>query len=324
MTSGRRPVEDREAEAAAWAARLDAAPGQTHSGLDAWFAHDPRNAGALLRAQAALALFEPDAASPEIIETRQPAPWWKRRALVVGGGVFGVAASCMALLLTGSPTQTYATDIGELRSLALSDGSSVAIDAQSLIRIDFTQDRRDVHLSAGRVLFRAAHRPARPFRVIVGDVVVTDIGTAFQVEREGRSGAVDVLVTEGAVRVDTGAGRVELHAGQQARFPESADGIRPQPVRLKPADVERQLSWLQGRLDLDGETLDDAVFEMNRHSGVRLRVGDPALGRESLYGSFRMDDAAGFARAAAVSLGTKIHTNPNEIVIGTQKTGRPE
>ena len=318
-TSGIRSVEDVEAEAAAWAAKLDAAPDQHHTGLDDWFARDPKNAGALLRAQAALALFEPEATSPAKIETRERnSP--DRRRILVWGGAFALAVSSAALFLTGLPSETYTTHTGEFRSLALSDGSSVAIDAQSRIDIAFTQNSRDVHLATGRVLFRAAHSMTRPFRVIVDDIVVTDIGTAFQVERAERSGAVDVLVTEGAVRVDTPSSHLELKAGQRASFPHLPGKLPPQAVRLTQAGVERQLSWREGRLELDGETLDTAISEMNRHSGVQLRVGTPALGRASLYGSFRMDDSAGFARAVAVSLGTKAHLDAKGIVIGEEKT----
>jgi transmembrane sensor len=317
--SGKKSVEDLEAEAAAWAAKLDAAPDRTHPGLDEWFAQDPKHAGALLRAQAMLAMFEP--ASPVEEKPAELAPAnapWKRRA-IMGGGAAALAASLAAALLIGRPGESYATQTGEVRSLALSDGSSVAIDAKSRIDIDFDAARRDVHLQAGKVLFRAAHA-RRPFRVIVDDIVITDVGTAFLVTDDEAAGQVDVLVTEGAVMVDGPAGRVSLVAGQRARFAKApATKVLPTPLRVASADIERTLAWREGRLELDGETLDSAVAEINRHSRLQLRVAGAALGRESLYGSFRMDDAAGFARAAAASLGTEARADPDGIVIGTAK-----
>lgn len=312
-------VEEREAEAAAWAANLDAAPDQARPGLDQWLAQDPKHAGALLRAQAALAIFEPASDGANTATEESTARPWRRSAILGGGGA-ALAASLAAFLLIGSPDETYQTQIGEIRSLALSDGSSVSIDAKSRIDIDFDAKRRDVHLQAGKVLFRAAHNAERPFRVIVDSIVITDIGTAFQVTDGGPSGDVEILVTEGAVRVDSPAGRVTLFIGQRARFSKAAsDRVVPVPVAVAPADIERTLAWRDGQLELNGETLDSAVAEINRHSRLQLRVGNAELGRESLYGSFRMDDATGFARAAATSLGTEARSEPGGIVIGPQK-----
>lgn len=317
--SSEKPVERMEAEAAAWAAKLDATPNGTHPGLDEWFARDSRHAGALLRAQAALAVFDPESRvedQPVVAASRSA---WKKLAFL-GGGTAALAASLAAVLVIDVSKERYQTQIGEVRSLALSDGSSVSIDAKSRIDIDFDARTRDVHLQAGRVLFRATHNAERPFRVVVGSVIITDIGTAFQVTDEGNAEGVEVLVTEGSVRVDAPAGRIELVAGQRARFSKIAsDGARPELGRVAPADIERALAWRQGLLELNGETLASAVAAFNRHSRLQLRIGDASLARERLYGSFRMDDAAGFARATAASLGTEARTEPNGIVIGPQK-----
>jgi len=314
-TSGGKSVEQLEAEAAAWATKLDAAPDQTLPGLNEWCAQDPKHAGALLRAQAALALFDPASrAEDPPLPARKPA--WKRLA-AAGGGTAALAASLAAFLLTGAPKERYETQIGEIRSVALSDGSSVSIDAKSRIEVAFDAKRRDVRILSGKALFHAAHNAERPFRVIVDTVVITDVGTIFQVTDDDPSGNVEVLVTQGAVHVESPAGQVDLAAGQRARFSKLAiSGPRPKPVRIAPADIDRMLAWRDGRLELDGETLDSAVADINRHSRLQLRVGSAALGRESLYGSFRMDDAAGFARAAALSLGTEARTEPDGIVIG--------
>ena len=318
-SSGGKSVEELEAEAAAWAAKLHAAADQDHPGLNKWLAQNPRHAGALLRAQAALALFDPAFHNEDAPARDEKASAWKRR-VIAGGGTAALAASFAAFLLTGSPSERYETQIGEVRSVALSDGSSVSIDAKSRIDIAFDAKHRDVHMQSGKALFRAAHDAQRPFRVIVDNIVVTDIGTIFQVSDDDPSGDVEVLVTQGAVRVDSPGGRVDLTAGQRAQFPKlAANGPRPQTARVAPVDIERMLAWRDGRLELDGETLDSAVADINRHSRLQLRVGNAELGRQSLYGSFRMDDAVGFARAAALSLGTEARSDADGIVIGPPK-----
>jgi transmembrane sensor len=322
-TSGKKQVERLEAKAAAWAAKIDAFPDQAHPELDGWIAEHPKHAGALLRAQAALALFSPTSHAderPPIIAAR---PFWRRPAILATGGA-ALAASFAAMVLISPHAETYKTQTGEVRFVALSEGSSVAIDSRSHIEIDFDAASRDVHLESGRVLFRAAHNARRPFRVIVDKVVITDMGTAFQVDDNDRTGNVEVLVTEGAVRVDTPTGTLELQAGERAFFSQKATGAAPTAARLDQPAVERQLAWREGRLELNGETLDSAVVEINRHSRLQLIVGSEALGRQRLYGSFRTDDAPGFARAAAVSLGVDARAEPDGIVIGFREKVRPD
>lgn len=311
-----------EAEAAAWAARLDAGNPQPN-GLDTWLAAEPRHAGALLRAQAILALAtqahdddeeQPDAGEP----ASAAAPVGGRRAGWFVSIAVAAAASIGAVAWFGMAGEVYQTQVGEVRSLALSDGSSVSLDATSRIDVAYGRSFRDIHLKSGKALFRAAHRPERPFRVLVGDIVVTDIGTAFQISDEPRSGRIDVLVTEGSVRVAYPGGRVELVAGQRGSFAKGGSA-RIDGARVAPADIERALAWRDGRLDLAGEPLAAAVAEINRYSRLPVRIADPAIAREPLYGSFRLDDAAGFARASAASLGVPVRVSSDGIVIGVAK-----
>lgn len=321
MASSDAKLVDIEAQAAVWATKLDAAPDRDHPGLDEWFAEDPRHAGALLRAQALLAAFTPPA-SNAVAQTYGTAPQksrWPHRALL-GGGISALAASLAAFLLLPPRHETYETQIGEVRSLALSDGSSVSIDAKSRIDLHFDGRNRDVHMLSGKVLFRATHDRRRPFRVILDNVTVTDIGTAFQISKDERAQSVDVLVTEGEVQVDGPAGRVSLLAGQRASFSQVASTkAKPPVIRVAATDMDRYLAWRNGLLDLDGETLDSAVAQFNRHSLVQLKVSDAALRREKLYGSFRMDDPATFARTIALGLDAEVRTVDGVIEIGARK-----
>jgi transmembrane sensor len=277
--------------------------------------------GALLRAQATLALFAPEGGVVEKEETDAPvaARSWRMPALWFAGAA-AVAASVAAFVLMGAPSESYHTQVGEVRSLALADGSSVSLDADSRIQVAYGSAAREIRLQSGKVLFRATHDVQRPFRVIVDDIVVTDIGTAFQVIDDDAGGSVQVLVTEGVVRVAYPGGHAELVAGQRAAFAKSGrGGARIERGKVTAADMDRALAWRDGRLDLAGETLDSAVAEINRHSRLRVRISDPALGREQLYGSFRLDDATGFARAAAASLGVTAQVGSQAIVIGPAK-----
>jgi transmembrane sensor len=312
-----RPVEDIEAEASAWAARIDATSDAVPAGLQEWLERDRRNAGALLRAQASLALVASPAHSvaEHVAEPGGAARW--RRSASWGLAAAGVAACVAALLLlVPTTTQQYETDMGEVRTLALSDGSSVAIDARSRLEVDYSQDARQFHLEAGKALFRAQHDEDRPFTVTIGDTTVTDIGTAFQVEQDVGTPTVKVIVTEGAVRVAAPGGNVLLKAGDSGRFStSSARPTEPRLTQMSPRDLDRIVAWRSGRLVLSGETLSEAVAQFNNRNRFQIRVVDDRLGAKRLHGVFRLDDPKGFANAAALSVGAQVRPDGDTLLI---------
>ncbi|WP_292960179.1 FecR family protein [Novosphingobium sp. UBA1939] len=327
MTSGgnsRFTVED---EAAFWAARIDAAPSDAHPGLDEWLNADPARAGALLRAQAALAMLGGGLPEAACLPSETPAPVEDADKLprkvwrwVAGGAV--LAASLAALAFLNLPrAETFEADHGEVRALALRDGSAVSVDAGSRVDVRIEDDARVTRLVRGKALFHVAHDPGKPFRVIVGDVTITDIGTVFQVSDDAEAGFVDVLVSEGAVDVEAAGARTRLVAGNRARFPRAAGAASAPPIQpVSAAAIDRALGWTSGRLELDGEPIGEAVAEMNRHNHLQVQLADPArLAGEPLYGAFRMNDPIGFARAVAVSVEGTATVGEDSIVISARK-----
>jgi transmembrane sensor len=323
------PTENEQArdvdnEAAAWAARLDARPDETLPILDEWLASDPRRSGALLRAQAILATLsgqstetdEPAGDSHDLTPSSAMPPSSARRWLMAASGALAATA---ALFLTLDDTAlVYETQTGEIKQIALADGSAMAIDARSRLEVDYDSSARRIRMENGRVIFRAAKADPRPFVVEVGTVTITDIGTEFQVFDDPGSDAIEVLVTEGVVQVDTRSTRLTLVAGQRLRV--SRSGVQTtdlKPELLPTRDMLRTTAWREGRLELDGETLNEAVAHLNRTNRVQIMIADPALGSKELFGTFQTSDPRGFAQAIAVSLDTAITERGGVIVIGS-------
>lgn len=301
-------------DAAAWAARLDRTPDDpgVSAALDAWLAADPRHAGALLRAQAMLALVC-DSAPPAGVRAAPPARIDRRHLLLGAIAASGAGLLAVPPLARHLRDERIATDIGEIRQLPMADGSTTVLNTATRIDLRLDPERRRVALRRGEALFRVARDPARPFVVEAGDVRVTAIGTAFRVRRE--AAGVDVLVLEGVVEVvDAGRPRVRLLAGEGGLF----GGETPARVeRLGSAEVARAVAWRDGRLEFDGEPLADAIAQMNRHNRRQLRLADTTHAREPLHGAFRTDDPSGFAYAIGRSLDLPVAEGPREIVLGT-------
>ena len=95
-------------------------------------------------------------------------------------------------------------------------------------------EQRAMHLH-GQAYFEVRRDEQRPFTVDVGDVLVTVLGTAFEVTAYDTSNYVEVRVRSGRVRVDAGGERIELGAGDHIRYHKQRHFLERRPA--PPAEV---------------------------------------------------------------------------------------
>jgi transmembrane sensor len=184
----------------------------------------------------------------------------------------------------------YVTSVGEQRTARLDDGSTIVLNTGTELRVEFTDQLREVRLLKGEALFNVASDAARPFRVLSHGAVAQAIGTSFVVRRNGEQTIVTVI--EGQVAVASQLGVTELKsaqlpresrrlaAGDRARVAD--DAIETTPV-ANPAAVT---AWRTGRLIFDGETLAEAAAEFNRYNEMQIVIEDTQLAGERLSGVF--------------------------------------
>ncbi|MBA4805142.1 MAG: FecR domain-containing protein [Brevundimonas sp.] len=305
----RQSASEIESDAARWVMRIDreGRSPDVEADLKAWLAGDSRRAGALLQAEAVWSMTD----RARLLE---PAP---RRA-PFGRVLAAAAATAAAVVLVGvlllERPDSYVTEVGEVRRVPLSDGSSASINTASRLEVEMGERVRRVRLDRGEAWFQVAKDAARPFRVEIGRVRVEAVGTAFSVRR--LEGGAEVRVTEGVVRTWVeGAARapVALAAGAVSIVDERAGPATP---RVEPAAIDRELAWRAGRIDLAGETLAEAAAEFNRYNARPVVIADPALADERLYGVFRLDDPESFAASVGLSLSAPVAADEAAIRIG--------
>jgi transmembrane sensor len=87
--------------------------------------------------------------------------------------------------------------------------------------------------------------------------------------------------------------------------------VRPQQsvqvTREDRSATDRRLAWRDGMVSFSGETLANAVREVNRYSRRKIEIDDPSLATKPVIGIFRVGDVDGFAQTAAVALGADVH-----------------
>ncbi|ROU04523.1 FecR family protein [Lysobacter enzymogenes] len=237
--------------------------------------------------------------------------WWVPTTMVASLLVATVVG--VGWLRSPAPVDSvrYVTQVGEQRSLRLADGTQVMLDTDSVILARFGDERREVEVDRGRVQFQVAADPARPFSVKAGTGTIRDIGTTFQVSKNGSE--VNVGLIEGAVVISNGLAQAgsALRPGQQLSYDHSGRMTPPEPLDLSVAQ-----SWPGGDLVFKNRRLDALLAEMNRYSATKLRLADPNLGKITVSGVFHIGDQAALLEALEQGWSLKAeHAADDEIVL---------
>lgn len=190
--------------------------------------------------------------------------------------------------------QTYQTAYGETRTLHLPDGSTVALNAHSALRVPrfgFTGGKgpREVLLT-GEAYFSVTHRPdSQPFIVKTAkgfEVLVH--GTKFTVSTHAYRARV--MLQTGKVQVNYGVGPAQkqlmLRPGDLVRLDQPAS-----PVVQHRVVAEPYVAWIRHRFLFDNMTLRDFGHLLSDTYGLKVVIPDPAVARRTLAGSFRADSA---------------------------------
>jgi len=304
--SGPSTREAIERQAVDYLLALNGAPDETvRQQVAAWLRSDPAHAVAYARAERAWELAdgldksEAATRSPTADEAKgkllPPARLTRRRALTGGA----IAATLAGLAGVGWFRQRdgIATAVGEIRDIRLPDGSVMHLNTNSRAVVRMTGSRRLVRLLQGEAFFDVAHDAARPFDVEMEGATVRALGTAFNIRV--RAELVELTVTEGLVGVRTEKGMAEHVPAGQGAF------IQPRTLalaRLQDGEVEQRTLWRSKVIELNGESLGQAVDEFNRYRPEPIVIGDQRIAPLRVGGRFHIDEIDQFLAAVRQTL----------------------
>jgi transmembrane sensor len=309
-------------QAAEWTIRKDRGLNDSESAELINWCSNPKNAEELKRIEGTWTLLDraADSSSAKAAAQQILSRARKRRhqhKLLALGGFFAAAAALAvgffqwtqppqeAESTPGSPivarseSVNYQVVASTAKSVELPDGSKAELNGDSMIEIEFSDSSRLIRLVSGEAYFTVVKDPQRPFLVSSAGVTVRAVGTVFNV-RLNKTGAVEVLVTEGVVRLERHDAEVSpttpsLSAGEMARIAAS-DLTGPRITLLSPtlAEIEKALAWRSLQVIFNETPLEEVVATFNRHNEHKLVIGDPALSSRTLTGVFRADNLEGF------------------------------
>jgi transmembrane sensor len=314
------------AQAAVWVTDLhgpERSP-ELEAGVRRWLAEDPRHAQAFELATDAWQrsgnlpahLEEPRPAIPLAASTRVR---HASRATRVGLGGAAVLALVLATVFYLVKDPSLSTGYAEQKTVELSDGTEVTLNANSRVSVDYTDRVRQVTLDRGEVLFSVTKHQSRPFVVIIGSRKVIALGTSFEVRREDTAEhSFTVTLIEGRVAIEPLAAPdlipfsamdaiTLLDPGQRLRFAANA------PDAVDSPSIDKVTAWQHGQLIFEDTSIREAAKEFNRYGKRRLTI-DPSVSENLRVGGvFRIGDPDSFAHAMANAYRLRIIERTDEL-----------
>jgi transmembrane sensor len=305
-----------EAAAARWLARHEAGPLDEADAraFNDWCAGDPRRLGAFVRLQAVSARLDRAGALSGM-------PVRPRRSWVYPAT--GIAAALALAVWPASyavhdllHTQRFSTDIGQQYRAALPDGTLVELNTATKVAVELTPDAREVRLPRGEAMFEVAHDGKRPFVVKTRLADVRATGTVFSVCTEK---GLEVAVREGTVEVMR-EGMLIARVAAGETFSMDKDGKVISHQSNQDDRITRELAWRDGKVAFAGETLAQAVDELNRYNREKVEIADPQTAAIHVGGYFRATDPEGFARALEKSFPVVAEVGDDKVVLRARPT----
>jgi len=330
MSANARPGRSDEAvreEAVAWLAKLRSGPNASEeAAFEDWYADDPRHAGvydALLDnwdKMGTAALTPVGRMRARLTGRRGRGPRYIIAAAAAFLAVILAGAGCYRLGLLGAPTTEIASRVGEIRPVALPDGTQVTLDTMSAIRVAYSGSERRVALVKGRARFDVAHDMTRPFIVAAGASLVIAHGTLFDVALH--HGGLTISLLRGSVEVRTSGDQANgLRESRRMLAPGQSmfihDHAAPGPSSsINPDDT----GWPMEMHSFNDESLEDVIAAVNRTGATRIVLADPSAAGARYTGTLAIHDPAAVAQMLAASYDLALSRDGRgDIVLGAKE-----
>lgn len=173
--------------------------------------------------------------------------------------------------------------------LELADGTLVWLNSDSELRypVRFVGDWRDVQLK-GEGFFKVNKNPEKPFRVMVGNMVVKVLGTSFNVNAYKDQDNILTTLVSGKVDIQDVSGKslIVMEPNQQVDFQHGK-------VSVKEVDAAKCVAWIDGKFYFNDMTLENIMSQLQRWYDIEVFFTDEGLKSYPFTGVVRRDLAAG-------------------------------
>ena len=181
------------------------------------------------------------------------------------------------------------TGDGQKANITLSDGTSVHLNAKSVLRYPkvFAEDQRAIELE-GEAYFEVVRDEQRPFVIKSHQIQTTVLGTSFNVNAYD-STLVSVALVDGSVEVSSLAdlssnsqSKVLLNPGELASY-DAASG----DLRVSSFDEKKMIAWKDGVIYLSGADHNKVFDQLAHWYGVEFEFANAPTEKWEVSGEFK-------------------------------------
>jgi ferric-dicitrate binding protein FerR (iron transport regulator) len=242
-------------------------------------------------------------------------PLFKRTTLM------RVAASLLLLVALGflikfiiNPKEVQSIQYAALNKTVLDtlpDGSKVFINKNSEISYVADKNVRRVKLK-GEAFFEVVHNEKQPFEIVINDVVIKDIGTAFNVKALPGNNTIEVVVESGEVQfyTTTDSG-LNLTKGQKAIYnittKQFVKGV------LEPA--ENVASYRSRIFSFSDTPLGEVIKQINNVYDVNIDLDNEQLANKELSVEFNNEPVDVVISIIAETLDLEIEKRDSSVIL---------
>ncbi|HEY5823487.1 MAG TPA: FecR domain-containing protein [Cyclobacteriaceae bacterium] len=231
-------------------------------------------------------------------------------------------AAGLILILTGGlatyrwyaqPIETFAVvSDAVVVSDTLPDGSAAFLNKKSSLSYEYNprEKKRRVKLT-GESFFEVKHEEEKPFIIEAEEVLVQDLGTAFNVKAYPNSDTVEVIVKSGEVQIYTlknsglhlGAGETGIYSKRSREFSK----------RIK-ADTNA-LAYKTGVFSFNNTDLGSMIDKINEVYDAHIRLGNEKLAKCHITVNFNNEKLDTVIEVIAETLNLTVTKKDKEILL---------
>ncbi len=193
----------------------------------------------------------------------------------------------------------------------LPDGSKVFINKNSELSYVSDKNSRRVKLK-GEVFFEVVHNEKQPFEIVINDVVIKDIGTAFNVKALPNDNTIEVVVESGEVHFYTSTDSgLNLTKRQKAIYTIATK----QFVKSVLESSENIASYRSRIFNFNATSLDEVIKQINNVYNANVDLADEELGKKELSVEFNNEPVDLVISIIAETLDLEIEKRDSSVIL---------
>jgi ferric-dicitrate binding protein FerR (iron transport regulator) len=193
----------------------------------------------------------------------------------------------------------------------LPDGSQVVLNSGAEVQYVLKKDLREVHMK-GEAYIKVKHNKSVPFIIHVEDVLIEDIGTAFNVKALPGTNVVEVTVEEGEVRLyAAGQKGIRLVQGERGHY----DKVTRTFTKLEAEVNKNAASYASRVFHFEEATLKEIISQINAVYETEISLSDEKMGDCKVSVTFNNERPEVIVDVLAETLDLSVERSGNSIIL---------